>query len=66
MIVYTPDMIRFEYVLSSNEIDSGFAYIYHGSHTEVDWNRTVHIEDALNALFHFYTQATKPLNLPWE
>lgn len=66
MIVYTPDKTRFEYVLSGNEIDPVFEYIYHGSHTEVDWNRTVPIEDALNALFQFYTQATKPLSLPWE
>lgn len=66
MIVFTENKRDFHYVKSSEDVKPAIEYLYHGSHTEVDFCRTVPELQAQEALFNFYETGHRPTTLPWS
>ena len=56
----------FEYVLNGAEEDSPLAFLYGGSYSEVDANRSVLRGEAEQALRAFFEMGERPMSLPWE
>ncbi|WP_103130822.1 Imm1 family immunity protein [Deinococcus aerius] len=56
----------FDYVLDGQEEDPAHPFLYGGSYSEVDFNRTVPSGDAIKAVREFFETGEKPGWLPWE